>query len=206
MPECCAEKGKPVNAINGTWPLASPVMHTQPLSPDFMWLRSLPHRDCLKLDACDTAPGIARKRLEVVLSEWGLEEFADDAMVISSELITNSVTEVGKVEWARRPPVGLRLHGGPSVLVMQVWDAVLRAPLPRAATPDDESGRGLAIIAGLSASCGFYFPEKPGGKVTWAMIGTPGGLAGKLARPGLRMRLLISRSCRQESPHAHEGR
>jgi len=107
------------------------------------------------MDACDTAPGIARRWLVRLLGEWSLEDHADDAMLVASELISNSVAETGKPGWVRRPPVGLRLHGGPSVLVIQVWDAVLGAPLPRAAAPDEESGRGLAIVAGLSASCGF---------------------------------------------------
>ncbi len=158
------------------------------------------------MDACDSAPRIARQWLGSILGEWALEQFTDDAMLVASELITNSVAETGRVEWVRRPPVGLRLRGGPSVLVMKVWDAVLGAPLPRAATEDDESGRGLAIVAGLSASCGFYYSEKRGGKVTWAIFGTCGNRAEKLARPGLRTMLLTSRPCRQESSHADEGR
>jgi hypothetical protein len=158
------------------------------------------------MDARDTAPWIARRRLEVILGEWGLQEFADDAVLIASELVSNSVAETGKVEWVRRPPVGLRLHGGPSVLVLEVWDAVLDAPVARVATADDESGRGLAIVAGLSASCGFYYPENHGGKVTWSIIGTPCQSAGNLARPGLRALLLASRACRQGSSHTHGGR
>ena len=195
-----------MNTFNTTWQPASPVMHAQPVSPDYRWLRSLPHRDYLEMDARDTAPGIARRWLERILGEWALEDYADDAMLITSELISNSVAETGKVEWARRPPVGLRLRGGPSALVLQVWDAVLGVPVPRAAAPDDESGRGLAIVAGLSTSCGFYYCEKRGGKVTWAILGTPGGRPRKLARPGLRTLLLTSRPCRQGSPHANGER
>jgi hypothetical protein len=158
------------------------------------------------MDACDTAPGIARNRLEVILRKWDLDEYTGDAMLIASELVTNSVAETGKIEWARRPPVGLRLRGGPSALVMQVWDAVLGAPAPRVAATEDECGRGLAIVAGLSTSCGFYYPGKHGGKVTWAIIGTPLRAAGKLARPGPRTLLLTSRSCRQQPSRFDEGR
>jgi hypothetical protein len=158
------------------------------------------------MDACDSAPGIARKRLDVILRKWDLDEYVDDAMLIASELITNAVAETGKIEWARRPPVGLRLRGGPSVLAMEVWDAILAAPVPRAAAAEDESGRGLAIVAGLSTSCGFYYPGKHGGKVTWAIVGTPEWAAGKLARPGSRTLLLASRPCRQGPSHALEGR
>jgi hypothetical protein len=195
-----------VNAFNSTWPSAAPVMHAQPVPPDFGWLRSLPHRAYLNLDACDTAPGVARRWLEALLREWSLEEYADDALLVASELVSNSVAETGKAGWARCPPVGLRVHGGPSALVMEVWDAVLGAPMPRSATEDDESGRGLAIVAGLSARCGFYYCENRGGKVAWAILGTPGSGAGKFARPGLPALLLASRSCRQRTSRAAEGR
>jgi hypothetical protein len=199
-------RGEPVNTFNNAWPPAASVMHTQPSSPDSRWLRSLPHRDQLEMDACDTAPRIARQWLGSILKRWALEQFTDDATLVASELITNSAAETGKVEWVRRPPVGLRLHGGPSVLVMKVWDAVIGAPVPRAAAEDDESGRGLAIVAGLSTSCGFYYCEKRGGKVTWATFGTQGSRGGKLAWPGLRTLLLTSRPCRQQPSRFDEGR
>ena len=71
-----------------------------------------------------------------------------------------------------RPAVGLR--GGPGVLAIAAWDAALIAPVPHEATAEDESGRGLAIVATLSADCGFYYPQRQyGGKVTWSMIRTP---------------------------------
>jgi hypothetical protein len=57
--------------------------------------------------------------------------------------------------------------------VPEDWDPVTTAPVPRAAGEADESGRGLAVVAELSAACGFYYAADPGGKVTWAVIGTP---------------------------------
>jgi len=149
---------------------------------------------------------MARRRLDVILSEWALEEFRDDAALVASELVTNSVAETGKVAWGRRPPVGLRLHGGPSVLAMEVWDAVLGAPVARAAAAGDESGRGLAIVAGLSTRCGFYYPGKRGGKVTWAIIGRPAWPAGKPERLDLRTLLLAFRACRLGPSQANGGR
>jgi hypothetical protein len=89
---------------------------------------------------------------------------------------------------------------------MEVWDAVLSAPVPRAADAEDESGRGLGIVAGLSTRCGFYYPGKHGGKVTWSIIGSPERAGGKLARPGPRTLLLASRPCRQGPSRALEER
>ncbi len=71
------------------------------------------------------------------------------------------------------PPVRLWLRGGLLGVAILVWDAVVAAPVPRTAGEDDESGRGLGIVADLSAACGFYHAAEPGGKVTWAAITTP---------------------------------
>ena len=109
-----------------------------------------------------------------MLREWSLSQLGDVASLVASELITNSVAETGKVAWSeRRPPVRVWLRGGPSILAILVWDAIVGPPVPRAAKDDDESGRGLAIIGDLSAGWGFYYPAEFGGKVTWAVIDTP---------------------------------
>jgi hypothetical protein len=56
-----------------------------------------------------------------------------------------------------------------------VWDAVREVPEPREAGEQDESGRGLSIVATLSGKqwdC--YLPGGPeGGKVTRALISDP---------------------------------
>lgn len=81
--------------------------------------------------------------------------------------------EIAKYSWAVLPPVRLWLRGGPPGVAIFVWDAVLAAPVPRLAGEDAESGRGLGIVAELSAACGFYHAADLGGKVTWAAITTP---------------------------------
>ena len=60
-----------------------------------------------------------------------------------------------------------------SLVALLAWDATVAAPTPRDAAEDEESGRGLAIVAGLSAACGYYYPANQAGKVTWALIDTP---------------------------------
>jgi hypothetical protein len=169
-----SREGNPVNTINSTRTPATPVTHTQPSSPDFRWLASLPCGDSLELGAYDTAPGMARAWLATVLREWSLPEFSDVAALIASELITNSVAETGKVGWpAGRPPVWLWLRAGPGVVVVLVSDAVAAAPAPREAAEDDESGRGLFLVRELSRAWGFYYVDEFGGKVIWAVIVTP---------------------------------
>jgi hypothetical protein len=78
------------------------------------------------------------------------------------------------VRWpSASPPIRVWLCGGPSVVAVLAWDASVLAPVPREAVEDDESGRGLAIVAALSAGWGFYYPAEFCGKVTWAIITSP---------------------------------
>jgi hypothetical protein len=149
------------------------VIYARPSSPDQEWLAGLPRRSRLDLGAYETAPRTARGHIARVLDEWSLPEFSDVTTLIASELITNCVLETAKYAWAVVPPVRLWLRGGPPGIAILVWDAVVAAPVPRTAGEDDESGRGLAIVADLSAACGFYHAAEPAGKVTWAAITTP---------------------------------
>ena len=79
----------------------------------------------------------------------------------------------GEVFLGGAAAVRLWLRAGPPGVALLVWDAIAAPPLPRAAGPDDESGRGLAIVADLSTACGNYPAADPPGKVTWALITIP---------------------------------
>jgi hypothetical protein len=137
-------------------------------------LDGLPHRDSLELAADDTAPRTARRRIARALPEWSLPQFEVVASLVASELVTNAVAATRGERWtAVVPPVRLWLCGGAAVVAVLTWDATLSAPVPRAAGDEEESGRGLAIVAALSAACGFYYPAHYPGKVTWAVIDTP---------------------------------
>lgn len=153
--------------------MTTSVIYARPSSPDPEFLAGLPRRSRLELGAYETAPRTARGHIARMLDEWSLPEFRDVTLLIASELITNSVVEIAKYSWAMVPPVRLWVRGGPPGVAIFVWDAVLAAPVPRTAGEDAESGRGLGIVAELSAACGFYHAADLGGKVTWAAITTP---------------------------------
>jgi hypothetical protein len=158
-----------VNASNGAWPMTSPVMYAQPSSPDPGFLAGLPRRSRLELGAYKTAPRTARGHIARVLEEWSLPKFHDVTTLVASELITNSLLEIAKYSWEVVPPVRLWLRGGPSGVAIFVWDAVIATPVPRVAREDAESGRGLGIVAELSAACGFYYAAELGGRVIWGV-------------------------------------
>jgi hypothetical protein len=95
--------------------------------------------------------------------------------MVVSELITNSVAATRAINWPQAPPpVRLWLLADPASVLVAAWDAAPGIPRCRQADAGDENGRGLAIVAALSARWDCYRCAAPhGGKVTWALVDTP---------------------------------
>jgi hypothetical protein len=147
----------------------------------------------LELGAYPTAPASARGHVGNVLREWGLKEFISDTEMVVSELVANSVQATRAISWpVIQPPVRLWLLSGgwhcesgtwhrererPARVLVHVWDAAPEMPVARDAGPDDEGGRGLAIVAALSEAWSWYRTADSAGrrrgKVTWALIAMP---------------------------------
>lgn len=135
------------------------------------------------LGALPTAPRLARGFTDVVLSDWGLEELAESAEVVVSELTTNVVeASTGEDGHPRYDPAGklpllwVRLLSDRSRVMIEVWDnlpEVFGAPAIRHAGWDDESGRGLEMIEALSADWGWETVPDWNGKRVWAVLQTP---------------------------------
>ena len=74
-------------------------------------------------------------------------EVLDDAVLMVSELVTNSVLHGG-------PPVVVAVDCTEDTLQVRVRDGSSELPAPRDAQQTDESGRGLALVAEMSADWG----------------------------------------------------
>lgn len=100
------------------------------------------------------------------LHEWGLDAVGDLTVLLVSELVTNALRYASG-------PIGVRLarRAGP-VLLVEVSDPVPAPPLVRIAAPDDESGRGLQLVARTSRRWGTRRGEQ--GKTVWFELGLPG--------------------------------
>jgi anti-sigma regulatory factor (Ser/Thr protein kinase) len=131
------------------------------------------------LGALATASRLARSYARVVLAGWDLDELADTAQLIVSELVTNAVDASNGpdgqplYEGGRLAVVHLRLLSDRARLLIEVWDTVpdaLGAPVPQETDEYDESGRGLSIVESLSER--WAWRRVPGwtGKVTWALM------------------------------------
>lgn len=116
-------------------------------------------------------PGAVRTARAVVrgkLRGWGLDNLGDLATLLVSELVTNALRHA-------TGPIGVRLvrpAGLPDVLVVEVSDPLPDLPRERAPEPEDESGRGLQLVASSSRRWG----TRPGeqGKTVWFELAVPG--------------------------------
>jgi hypothetical protein len=104
---------------------------------------------------------------------WELAHLTDLAAIISSELVTNAITASrDKAPEGTEPRhITFRLTATASELHIRVWDPDPTPPPRDAALPadDEESGRGLFIVAALSSQWGTC-PGPNGGKTVWASI------------------------------------
>ncbi len=107
----------------------------------------------LPLEHGALAPATARHEARPVLVSWGLDEDEIyDTLLVVSELVTNAVTHA-------LPPVALHLYAadaGCGRVQVHVSDGGPQpAPSAWAASrPDDEHGRGAAIVSALADDAG----------------------------------------------------
>ena len=86
----------------------------------------------------------ARRLVRETLAEWGLDSFIDHTVLISSELVTNALRHGAGM-------ISIRLYRARRHLRIEVHDHGAGRPVRRPAGTGDESGRGLAVIDGLTA-------------------------------------------------------
>ncbi|MEU0049432.1 ATP-binding protein [Streptomyces sp. NPDC006309] len=106
----------------------------------------------------------ARHHVHKALADWGITgELADRATLSANELVTNAVSHC-RVSSAR---VRVTLILCDRELALEVSDPDRdRLPLPRHPGPDEEGGRGLAMVAALADAWGHR--QGPYTKTVWA--------------------------------------
>ena len=103
---------------------------------------------------------MARFYVRAALNYHDLGEYCDAAETVTSELVTNAITHAGG------QVVGLELIrlGGPGAVSVIVADTSPLPPVMRTPGDDIEHGRGLNIVAALSAQWG-WTPQHTGKSV-----------------------------------------
>lgn len=107
------------------------------------------------------AAGIARAYVADLVAAHGLPHLADEATLLTSELVTNALCH-----GAGKPELALELRG--FVLRIEVFDTGPGVPSPGTPDPDSTSGRGLCLVQLLATRWGFT--RSPDGKSTWCEL------------------------------------
>ncbi|MEU4209635.1 ATP-binding protein [Streptomyces sp. NPDC026206] len=96
-----------------------------------------------------TTPRVAREFITAVLTATGYSSLIDNACICLSDVVANVVLH------ARVPVLSVECVIRPGRVFVAVRDdAPTRRPYRRQATAGDESGRGLALVHGLSYAHG----------------------------------------------------
>ena len=115
-----------------------------------------------------TSARACRRFLLDTLDEWNADEFADEAVLLLSELVTNAVLHAGTdIE------IDLRLERG--ILRVEVRDGDPRIPSVRQYSLLSGTGRGLALVAGTAKSWKAEPLPDTRGKRVWFELGASNG-------------------------------
>lgn len=107
------------------------------------------------------APSIARATVRLVLDRHGLPELVDIAVLLTSELLSNSCR-------CAPGPASVRLRWADKRLRGSVWDTGPHLPRPEACPgPDADGGRGLALVDLCADAWGSFALGVALGKVVW---------------------------------------
>ena len=104
----------------------------------------------ISLTAGPAAAAEARSQVRAAIHAWDVPVDLATAVLLTSELVTNAIRhEAGE-------NVMLAITRSRGQLRVDVHDTSCSAPVPMDAPADAEAGRGLMLVASLSANWGFY--------------------------------------------------
>jgi anti-sigma regulatory factor (Ser/Thr protein kinase) len=126
-----------------------------------------PQLIALALPGIPESVPVARQRVRAALGSCGLGEYADDAEIITSELVANAVQHACG-NGTQTIGVTLTHAASPAALTVAVSDSSPHGPIMRDTLPGSEQGRGLQIVQALSACWGWR--QQDSGKAVFAVL------------------------------------
>ena len=121
------------------------------------------------LPATPASVAVARRNVRALLRAWGLrDEVCDDALLVVSELVTNAI------RYACGDEIMCTLRCSAPLLRIEVEDQIRgrTSPTRMCPSPDDQSGRGLLLVGGMSTDWGVRETAGGTGHVVWADLPT----------------------------------
>ncbi len=122
-------------------------------------VRGIPSSSTAEWTVAPEPPAVARTRRTVraTLGDWGLSRLEETAELLTSELVTNALLYT-------EGPISVRLMRD-RTLLCEVYDNSETVPRLRAASVDDDGGRGLRLVKELSNRWGTR--RTTTGKTVW---------------------------------------
>ncbi|MFG2029271.1 SpoIIE family protein phosphatase [Streptomyces sp. NPDC048825] len=145
-------------------------------------------RAAASFDPVGRSVATARSFVRDTLQGWGFGDIVDDAVVLTSELVTNAVVHAG----TSADVLCLRTEDGVRIEVADRYperEIPLQAAAVNMGSPDREGGRGLQLCAALAACWGVEYT--PTHKQVWFQLNLPDRPVGtRTAGPSLPADLL----------------
>ncbi|MGI5194447.1 SpoIIE family protein phosphatase [Streptomyces sp. CA-288835] len=145
-------------------------------------------RAAASFDPVGRSVATARSFVRDTLQGWGFGDIVDDAVVLTSELVTNAVVHAG----TSADVLCLRTEDGVRIEVADRYperEIPLQATAVNMGSPDREGGRGLQLCAALAAGWGVEYT--PTHKQVWFQLDLPDRPVGtRAAGPALPADLL----------------
>ncbi|MFE8009405.1 ATP-binding protein [Streptomyces sp. NPDC057418] len=108
-------------------------------------------------------PGRIRRIGRAQLRRWDLDALSEPVELCLSELVTNAM------RYGHGPVVRVRLHQDGSHLLIEVTDGSPGRAVLSVAGPDEERGRGLALVDAIADAWGV----SDDGTCTWCRLSVP---------------------------------
>jgi anti-sigma regulatory factor (Ser/Thr protein kinase) len=125
-----------------------------------------PKRESCLLPPSRTAPALARRFVQTVLSDWGVADAFGDVVLVTSELVTNAVQHAGT-------DVEVSIDLRSDRVRVEVQDQSDRHPVKADLASARDGGWGLHIVERLGAQWGLE--ARDGGKIVWCEVTPPSG-------------------------------
>lgn len=119
----------------------------------------------LSLPRAPQSVAALRHQIRELMRRWDLEDIADDAELLVSELAANAVQHATGLHYT----VAVTASAGR--ILIEVFDSELRLPVVREPDIGRESGRGLTTLAALAKDWGAV--ACPSGKCVWFTLQLP---------------------------------
>jgi anti-sigma regulatory factor (Ser/Thr protein kinase) len=129
--------------------------------------RRPPNRRCIRLPlpAELTAPRLARQVVRDACATWGLENLADAAALVVTEMTTNAVLHA-------HAPITLTATQSETDLTITLADGDSRLPQADQTLASREHGNGITLIGAMADEWGAY--RDAVGKTVWARFSLHG--------------------------------